>query len=84
MKKKLTALLLFLSVITLMFSSCNLPGTAPSEKSDVFYLYFDTVCTVSDYSGLSDEEFDVLSALVEGELEKTRLSILSYTIFTPS
>ena len=67
MKKRIAALLLLLSLIILPLTACK-GDTAPKEKSKIYYLYFDTVCTVTDYSGLSGEDFSTLCTLIEDEL----------------
>lgn len=66
MKNRIASAALLLS---LLFSlvSCK---ENPKPKSRSLYDCFDTVITVSDYSGLSDGDFDALFALVAGEYEQ--------------
>ena len=51
---RLLSLLVLISAIAVVFSGCKQTIT---PKKDTFYGYFDTVSTVSDYSGGSEESF---------------------------
>lgn len=66
MTLRLVAMLLLISVVIPTFSGCK---REIEVKNRIFYEYFDTVSTVYDYSGGSDEEFRENAALVEERLE---------------
>lgn len=57
---------IFLLAIVLTFCGCKREIT---PKNRTFYEYFDTVSTLYDYSGKSDEYFRENTALVEARLE---------------
>ena len=63
---RLIALLLLIAVVMPIFSACKQTIT---PKKRTFYDYFDTVSTVSDYSGGSDESFSENFALVKSHLK---------------
>ncbi len=65
--KLLSLLLCFAALLT--FSGCESEQKI-TPKSRVFYEYFDTVGTFSDYTGGSQREFDELCARVEAELSE--------------
>lgn len=54
----------------------------PTAKNDIYYEYFDTVCVFYDYSGMSDEKFTALSALVKAEIEKYHKLFDAYNEYT--
>ena len=64
--KKFTSLfLLLLFLFSAAACSGSEKGGDPEAKYRFFYDCFDTVCTVYDYGGLDESEFDALSADVE-------------------
>ncbi len=65
MKKIISIFLFFL----LSFSLCSCERQI-TPKNRVFYQYFDTVCTVYDYTGLSTADFDALCEDVEAKMKK--------------
>lgn len=66
-KLRMVAAVLCISALLSVFS-CSSPD--PMPKNRVFYDYFDTITTVYDYTGCSEEDFSRLAARVEGELSE--------------
>ena len=64
-KRVIIPLLLSLSML-LSLLSCGVSDPAP--KSKTYYDYFDTVISLSDYSGMNESEFSALTARIEEEL----------------
>lgn len=64
--KKTIGLILILVILT-SFVSC---GKKSDPKSRVFYGYFDTVCTVYDYTGGTERQFASFCEDVEGRIKE--------------
>lgn len=64
---KKTAFIFASALMLLALASCQ---NQIEPKNRVFYQYFDTVCTLYDYTGLSDEEFDKMASDVEEQILK--------------
>lgn len=68
MKKLVSLFLSFIFLLMpLLLTGCK-RGENPSPKSEIYYLYFDTECVITDYAGLTDKEFDRMCDIVEEEL----------------
>lgn len=64
--KKTAALALVFATLFFALTGC---GTKREPESATFYDYFDTVITVSDYSGRRGEDFSELSLSIKAEYE---------------
>ncbi|MBQ8719762.1 MAG: FAD:protein FMN transferase [Clostridia bacterium] len=65
--KIILALILCFATLVAAFGCARVD---PEPKSKTYYVYFDTVISLADYSGKTDAEFSALCARVEGELDK--------------
>ncbi|MBR5140274.1 MAG: FAD:protein FMN transferase [Clostridia bacterium] len=85
--KRLNVLfLLLLFVFSLVCCNGDEPGEEevvdPESKYRFFYDCFDTVCTIYDYSGLTDSEFDALASDVEGSARHYHKLFDAYTEYS--
>ena len=69
-RTKTAALLLCLCLVLSLFSCNGRDEKKITPKNRIFYDYFDTVGTFSDYTGGSQAEFDALADRVERELSE--------------
>lgn len=69
--KKTVAAGLLLSILLLLFTSCDI-GTTPDNKprSETWYEYFATVCTVQSFGEDTDENFSAVSSRVKTMLSE--------------
>lgn len=69
---KRAVILILILALTLSLLACTAEGGGEEikAKNESIYGYFDTVSTIYDYTGSSDEDFSALVDRIEGELSR--------------